>query len=104
MLINLKIKMFFNYGIKLTSFQQNYEPSKISKIHLLHSDDGHSEGIWSNNIPESIKDVWNVELVSTRWMHCKLHDSWWAVQFLLKDVSHLVCVHLQNQGTDEINI
>lgn len=45
MLINLKIKMFFNYGIKLTSFQQNYEPSKISKIHLLHSDDGHSEGI-----------------------------------------------------------
>lgn len=27
-----------------------------------------------------------------------------AVQFLLKDVSHLVCVHLQNQGIDEINI
>lgn len=32
MLINLKIKMFFNYGIKITSFQQNYEPSKFQKF------------------------------------------------------------------------
>lgn len=84
----------------MTSFQQNYEPSKILKIHLPFDEVDilkEFEVIISQNLLKMF-EMWNF-LVSTRWMHCKfMHDSWWAVQFLLKERSHLVCVHLQNQG------
>lgn len=61
MFINIRIKILCNYRMKITlSFQQNYEPPKISKIQLLHFDDARSKQTTNNILLESIEVMFEI--------------------------------------------